>query len=210
MMFQKRQQFSKGKPKRKRPVPEITIDYLREQAYHYLARYSSSIERTRTVLRRKTRKAYNEHGGEWNDYEAKISQILDHVLDIGLIDEERFATLQAKAHHNQGFSKVKIKTKLYQSQFGRNAIEKALEGIAGESAEAEIQRACAYVRRRRLGPFREGPRDWKLKKRDYNALIRSGFSFGITGRVMSCKTIEDFELLELETSGFEDEPASFL
>ena len=207
-MFQKRKQYG-YKPKKKRPAPEITVDYLREQAYAYLARYSSSIERTRTVLRRRTRKSFQEHGGQWNEYEAMIGQIIEHVVDIGLIDEERFAKLQASAHDNQGFSKAKIKTKLYQSQFGRNAIEAALEEIDAESAEAEIQRACAYVRRRRLGPFREGPKDWKVKKRDYNALIRSGFSFGITGRVMACKTEEEFDLLELETSEQEEDP-SFL
>lgn len=206
-MFQQRKQKTEGgfRKKKKRPSPEITVDYLREQAYNYLARYSSSVERVRTVLRRRTRKAYHERGGQWNEYEAMINQIIHHVKDIGLVDDDRFAALQAKTHHNRGFSKLKIKTKLIQSQFGRSSIEKALAGIGAESAEAEIQRACAYVRRRRLGPFRDGPFDWKLKKRDYDALIRSGFSYGITGRVMACKTIEDFEILEEETAEVPEE-----
>jgi regulatory protein len=190
--------FNNKTKKKSRKVPQITPDYLREEAQGYLARYTGSANRVKTVLFRRVRKSMTEHGGAWGDYERMISELILQLEDGGLLDDDRYASEQAQQHSKKGYSKIIIRKKLHESQFRSSAINFALKEIESDSAEKEIERACAYVRRRRLGIFRRQAPSLKEKRRDYGAVVRAGFPFAVVTRVMACKTEEDFELLELE------------
>jgi regulatory protein len=196
------------KPRKAKAAPKITEEYLREEAYTYLARYSASGDRVRTVLMRRVTRSNNYHGGHhWAEYKLQVNRVIAELIDQGLLNDEHFASLEAQYHHKKGYSKLAIRRKLMNSQFKYSAIDIALKGIQSDRAGSEIQRACAYVRRRRIGLFRSplmgeskelAKQRSKMKKRDYDALIRAGFPFAIVGRVMSCKTLEEFRELEEE------------
>ena len=60
-----------------------------------------------------------------------------------------------------------------------------------EGVDPELERAVAYVRRRRLGPMRHDPEQRRARReRDLAAVARAGFPFGVALRVIDAEDLD--------------------
>jgi regulatory protein len=66
----------------------------------------------------------------------------------------------------------------------------AYAGIGDERSDLDLAAACAFARRRRLGPYRREDAD---KARELGAFARAGFSRAVAEAVLGC---EDDEAVE--------------
>ena len=78
-----------------------------------------------------------------------------------------------------------------------DAIDDALESLTDLVTNADLNGACNYARRRRIGPWRRRDRT-DYRDRDLAALARQGFSYDIARKVIDA---EDADMLEAEAAG---------
>jgi regulatory protein len=153
----------------------------------YLERYASSAENLRRVLRRKVDKRCRLRGEDPAEFYEMIDEVVAKSLKIGLIDDTRYAEARVATLRRRGGSARAIQAKLSAKGVDRGTIAAALEGEEGDEAQA----ACAFARRRKLGPFRPGERA-PYRDKDLAAMARAGFRFDVArGIIDSEADVED-------------------
>ena len=166
------------KPARK-PPRRVTPAYLQRAAMSYLERYASSAENLRRVLRRKVDKRCRLRGEDPSEFHDAIDEVVAKSLNIGLIDDTRYAEGRVASLRRRGGSARAIQAKLSAKGVARSTIAAALEGEDGDEEGA----ARALARRRRLGPYRPGERA-PYRDKDLAALARAGFRFDVARAIV--------------------------
>ena len=72
------------------------------------------------------------------------------------------------------------------------AVDQALDADRAETPKAELHAACAYARRRRLGPWHVSEREAR-RERDLAALARQGYSVDTARQVIDAPSVEELE-----------------
>jgi regulatory protein len=154
-------------------------------ALAYLDRFPSSAENLRRVLSRRVRRrmAPEKPGAA----EASIiAGIVDHHRETGLIDDVMYAASRARSRLRRGQSLNRVRAGLASKGVTAGDVAAAIAGLSGDiggAADPDLAAACAFARRRRLGPFRTGPQD---AARELAAFARAGFSRSVAERVFGC------------------------
>lgn len=165
---------------RKRRLPrKMTQRRLHNIALAYLDRYETSEAGFRAVLERRVYKAATAHEEDPSTYASMIEAEVQKALDVGFIDNARFAANQVNQQRSRGASARAIVARLKAKGVDEELIQGALDGDERDD-EAAAER---YARRRRLGPYRSRDRT-ERRDRDLAALCRAGFSFGLAARVI--------------------------
>lgn len=172
------------------PVRAIGPDELSAYAVSYLARFDCTASKLRQVLLRKlggTRQENSEqefvtsHAGA---SAADIDRIVTRFLEVGYLNDERFARGLAQSLLNRGTAPRKAVERLKQ----RGVSGELAEGVIrefGATGETELTAARRLVVRKRLGWCRpEGERKGRAQK-DLGALARAGFSFDVARRALA-------------------------
>src|SRR6516162_6853246 len=68
----------------------------------------------------------------------------------------------------------------------------AISGLRKNAPDPDIAAACAFARRRRLGPFRRAAAD---RQRELAVFARAGFSRRVAEAVLACSDVEAVEAL---------------
>jgi regulatory protein len=113
-----------------------------------------------------------------------ISELVERYQGSGVLDDARFARNLASHLNARGKSARAIRQKL--------AVRGVPEGVASElmatrreqEPGAELEAARAYVRKRRLGPFRKPEEREAHRHKDLASLARQGFSFDIARQAL--------------------------
>ena len=177
-------QANKDGRRPERPMPRaVTPAYLDRAALAYLARFASSAENLRRVLRRKLERRCRMRAEDPGPFLALVDEVVARAIRGGLVDDQRFAEGRVATLRRRGASARAIGAKLALKGVARETVAAALEG--GE--DDEIAAAHAFARRRRLGPYRTGDRTASREK-DLAALARAGFGFAIARRVVDGDT----------------------
>jgi regulatory protein len=124
-------------------------------ARRYLERYFTSRAHLRRLLLRKHADA------------PEVDRVLDALMAGGLLDDEKYARGKADVLARRGASRISIRAKL------------SSKGVRELPEIDELAACCAYVRRRRLGPFGKGD------PRDVEKVCRAGFPYGLARRVLA-------------------------
>ena len=101
---------------------------------------------------------------------------------------------RAASLHRRGVSRRVIASQLAAKGVAPEDIEDALSQLRDTHADLDLDAACNYARRRRLGPWRTKDRA-ERRERDLAALARQGFGFELALRVIDA---EDIAALEAE------------
>jgi regulatory protein len=162
------------------PPPDAAS--LREAALAYLSRYTA----TRATLAR----ALNRLIDRWlraasiADAPALAAAAKRSVRDVvatlavaGAVDDAAFAQARAKKLNRTGHSRRAAAAHLAARGVPSELVNSALP----QDEESELSAAVAYLRRRRLGPFRTGAAPPEAREKELGALARAGFS-GATAR----------------------------
>jgi regulatory protein len=148
---------------------------LYQAALNHLARYAATEASLARVLARKIDRWTVADVQAARTAKAAIPRVLTRLKDEKLLNDAAFAASRAKRLTREGKPRRYALAHL------------AAKGVAAESAKAalvddperELAAACAFLRRRRAGPFGEAP-ELKILA----AMARTGFSQEIARRAM--------------------------
>lgn len=188
-------------PKRRRQPRRITPAYLERAALFYLERYVSSEANLRRILRRKVKRSFEVHGGDMEEAERWIEELIVRLRRNGFLDDAAYARGLARSLHRRGKSARAIEGKLREKGVEAAQVETALEALETERPNSEFRAAVAFARRRRLGPFREPDRRAERRERDLAALGRQGFSYALARRVVEAEDVATLEDLLAAEAG---------
>jgi regulatory protein len=168
---------------------EIGAELLENWALGYLGRYASSVENLRHVLLRRARRRSPEAAQQ---AKPLIEALLVRYRDSGLLDDAGYAAGRAASLHRRGDSLRSIRGRLAAKGIAPAVVADAVSGLRAAAADPDLAAACAFARRRRLGPFRRSAAE---PARELAAFARAGFGRRIAERVLACADVEAVEAL---------------
>ena len=155
---------------------------LEKWALGYLERFASSAENLRRVLRRRARRRMHDDEAV-RAADALIDALVIRYRDSGLIDDAAYAAGRARTRLARGQSLRCIAAGLMAKGVGADDRAAALQALRETVADPDLAAACAFARRRRLGPFRRAPID---RNRELAAFARAGFARREAEAVLAC------------------------
>jgi regulatory protein len=162
-----------------KPKP-VTASYLRASALHYLSARSASRDMLRQVLERRCKRRLQVQSLE-RDIVALIAAALDGLVELGLLDDQRYAEGRLATLQRRGFSKRRIEMGLKQKGLDAATIRGAIGDDIDEAAQAK-----RFAERKRLGRFRpDATKAAANAQKDLRALMRAGFSYAIAAKVLA-------------------------
>jgi regulatory protein len=168
---------------------EIGPEILERWALGYLGRYASSAENLRRVLIRRARK---HAPAAAQQARAEIDAIVARYRESGLLDDAAYAAARVASLHRRGGSLKAIRARLAGKGVPAEVAAEAVSGFRENAPDPDIAAACAFARRRRLGPFRRGTAD---RQRELATFARAGFSRRVAEAVLACGDVEAVEAL---------------
>jgi regulatory protein len=178
-------------------VPSVTAEALERAATHYLERYASSRENLRRVLMRRVWRAAHAGTIETAAGQALVDAVIERYAASGLLDDKSYAEHKAAGLVRAGASRHQIRGKLRQKGVASEAIDGAIAGLEREGAN-DTAAACAFIRRRRLGPYRPAATHGTFRLKDLAALARAGFGFDLAKRLLTATSPDDLDRLARE------------
>ena len=174
---------------------EIKPELLERWALGYLGRYASSAENLRRVLIRRARRYSPEAALQ---AQAHIDAIVMRYRESGLLDDAAYAAARVETLHRRGDSLRAIRVRLAAKGVPAAIAADAVSGLRDRAPDPDLAAACAFARRRRLGPFRRGAAD---RQRELAVFARAGFSRRIAEAVLACADPEEIEALAHDELG---------
>jgi regulatory protein len=148
---------------------------LYEAALNHIARYAATEASLARVLgRRIDRWAREQEDAEDAVRAAKreIPGVLARLKELGVLNDDAFAAARAKRLTREGKSR--------RATLAHLAAKGVRNATLPDDPERELAAACAYLRRRRAGPFGAAAADKVLA-----AMARGGFSQGVARRALA-------------------------
>lgn len=161
----------------------IGVALLEKWALGYIERFASSAENLRCVLRRRVRRRVRNDDETVRVADGLIDALVIRYRESGLIDDAAYAAGRARTRLARGQSLRRIAAGLIAKGVGAEDRAAALQALRETAADPELAAACAFARRRRLGPFRRTPAD---RAREFAAFARAGFARREAEAVLSC------------------------
>ncbi|MBN2192745.1 MAG: RecX family transcriptional regulator [Polyangiaceae bacterium] len=172
-----------------RLLPELTPDELHARALRHLDRFDASGEKLRQVLRRTVRRRRLDPLTTARLDQA-IEAIVARLAELHVIDDTRFAETLVRGMRERGASARAIAHKLAERGVADGIAAEAL-AAAGSTDDSELEAACAFVRRRRLGSYRPSAERAAAIRKDLTALARAGYSLDIARRALELHIDDD-------------------
>jgi len=182
-------------------LPEqITLPFLRQRARLHLERYWPSAEMLRRVLRRAVDKVVERHGDHRAAGYRMVDVVVDELVADGSLNDARFAAAWAGQLHRRGLpapaQRARLREKGVAPELAAAAVTAVDEAVRAQGADPQKVRACAYVRRKRLGPFRLDPEARATRRdKDLAALGRAGFPWGLAKELIDADDTDEIDAL---------------
>jgi regulatory protein len=168
------------KPARaERPPEPLTRQRLEQAALGYLNRFDVSSRKLRQHLALRVKK-----DGGHPDAALWIDELVERYEGSGVLDDARFAKNLTGQLTARGKSTRAIAQKLALRGVPEEVAHELLATRKQESPGAELEAALAYVRKRRLGPYRSADKRGEHHQKDLASLARQGFSYDIARRAL--------------------------
>jgi len=151
-------------------------------ALFYLGRYASSAENLRRVLERRVRRRVASDDEAVRTARDLIEELVARYRTTGLLDDAAYAAGRAKSGVARGRSLRRIAAGLAAKGVGAADAAAAVAAL-GDGGNAELAAACAFARRRHLGPYRRAAAD---RRRELAAFALAGFDRGTAEAVLAC------------------------
>jgi regulatory protein len=173
---------------------EIDGALLEGWALQYLARFASSAENLRRVLLRRARRRRPLDREALRRLETLIEALVADYQQNRLIDDGAFAEARARSLLRRGASLPAVGMKLRAKGVSPEIVAGAVDAIKAESggSDLDLAAACAFARRRRLGPYRRAAAE---RAKELAAFARAGFARRIAEAVLACKDAQAAEAL---------------
>src|SRR5436190_22835701 len=164
---------------------------LEKWALGYLERFASSAENLRRVLRRRVRRRTSD-----TEIVQRAAALIDELVEryrkSGMIDDAAYAAARARGRLARGEPLRRIAAGLAAKGVAAEDRSAALDTLRETAPDPDLAAACAFARRRRLGPFRRNPGD---RQRDLAVFARAGFARREAEAVLGCADPESVATL---------------
>jgi regulatory protein len=110
----------------------------------------------------------------------------------GLLDDAAYAAGRVQSLHRRGGSLQAIRARLAAKGVAASDVAEAVSGLRAAAPDPDLGAACAFARRRRLGPYRRVAAD---QVRELGAFARAGFNRRVAEAVLACADVEAVEAL---------------
>jgi len=174
---------------------EIGPERLERWALGYLGRYASSAENLRRILMRRVRRQSPEAAPQ---AKPLIEALVARYRESGLLDDTAYAAGRMQSLHRRGDSLRSIRARLAANGVAAAVVADAVSDLRADAPDPDLAAACAFARRRRLGPFRRAAKD---PARELATFARAGFGRGVAEAVLACADIEAVEALARDGLG---------
>jgi len=160
---------------------------LENWALGYLERFASSAENLRRVLRRRVRRRTSDTETVQRAA-ALIDELVERYRKSGIIDDAAYAAARARGRLARGEPLRRIAAGLAAKGVAAEDRAAALDALRETAPDPDLAAACAFARRRRLGPYRRGPAHHKTadRNRDLGSFARAGVGRREAEAVLSC------------------------
>jgi regulatory protein len=177
---------AKKRPAKPRAMTERRLENI---ARFYLERFSTTAAHMRQVLLRRIDKSLRAQDAQTPRTEMAqwADKVIAKLVAEGLINDSLYADGLARKLRRLGKSPTRIGAALRAKGVAPALIADVIDATAedADGGDAALRAALAYARRRKLGPFRDGPADPDLRKKDLGALARAGFSFDVARKALA-------------------------
>jgi regulatory protein len=173
----------------------LTMAILERAAAAHLARYASSSENLRRILMHRVAKAACGDDAAAEAGRALVEALIARFVRAGLLDDGGYAETKAARLARAGASHLKIRGWLMQKGVNRAEVDRAIGALEEGSEESELMAACAFLRRRRLGPYRPPEDRASFRQKDLAALTRAGFALALARKVLGASDIAAVEAM---------------
>ena len=169
---------------------------LHEAALRHLARFAATEVGLLRVLERRIlrwQRASGETDATVTTSRAAARDVVQALVAAGALDDATFAAARARRLVRAGRSRRAVSAHL-----AAKGVDAETASAALPSAEAEFLAAIAFLRRRRLGPFRPPAQDAADpvdRMRELATIGRAGFPRDIAERALRLDPAEAAELL---------------
>jgi len=161
---------------------------LREVAIAHLARFAATEAGLRRVLARRVDRWAREAGQQGQEdvaarataARAIAAEVAKRLAAEGAVDDKAFAASRARRLLRGGRSRRATLAHLREKGVDAETATAALP----EGAEAELDAALAFCRRRRIGPFAVAEALPEARRKALGALARAGFGGAVAGRAL--------------------------
>lgn len=163
---------------------KITEKRLYNIALYYLSRYEATTGKVRDVLKRRLMTA--ERRGEEipNEAPAWIEKIIAQMVDLGYIDNNRYAENTFRRLTEAGKSVRSIAYKLKQAGLEEDVLSDLIEEQETTPGELDLTSALKLVKKRKLGLYRPESQRAAYAQKDLAVLGRAGFSYEIAQKAL--------------------------
>jgi len=178
----------------------IDAALIERWALSYLDRYASSGENLRRVLLRRVRRRGGDDAA-LRAANAAIDALLDRYRAVGLIDDAAYAAARARNGVARGQSLHRIVAGLRQKGIVAEDAATAVAALREDDGNPDLRAACAYARRRRLGPYRRDRAAAAERQRELAAFARAGFAREVALAVLACADAAAVDALLADATG---------
>jgi regulatory protein len=171
-------------------TPKATVDgaLIERWALAYLGRFASSAENLRRVLLRRVRRRLADDREAAAAAAVLIDALVARHRQSGLVDDAAYAAARARSRLRRGQSLRTIRAGLAAKGIAAEDAEVAIEALRDDAGDPDLPAACAFARRRRLGPYRRGAGD---RNKELGVFARAGFTRAIAEAVLNCADPEE-------------------
>ena len=162
---------------------EATIDEIRNFAYSYLEKYSSSKQQLKTHLFKKLIKKKYRISSKKEIFNL-IDSVIATLVDQKLLSDRYYSDAKSKAFLRRGYSLNKIRYNLIKKGIDQKYIKASISKIRENESDPDFFSAIKICKRRRIGPIREESNRSLFYKKDISILARSGFSYEISKKIL--------------------------
>ena len=155
-------------------------------ALRHLERYASSAENLRRVLERRVNRRLGSDDEAVRVARDLIEELVARYRASGLLDDAAYAAGRARRGVARGRSLRRIAAGLAAKGVGAVDAAAAVAALGDGVADPDLAAACAFARRRHLGPYRRDPLAAADRRRELAAFALAGFDRHIAEAVLAC------------------------
>lgn len=167
-------------------VKKITPKRLENIALYYLQRYESSTAKLRAVLKRRILRAKMQGCEIPEQADIWIEDIIRKMVDLGYVNDIRYAQNTFRRLHNAGKSTRFIAGKLKQDGITPDDFDALTQAQQISCDELDLNAARRLVDKKKLGFHRSEKSQKENFQKDLAVLGRAGFSYEI-----ACAALKD-------------------
>tara|TARA_B100000315_G_C14531843_1_gene566587 strand:- start:897 stop:1457 length:561 start_codon:yes stop_codon:yes gene_type:complete len=162
---------------------ETKINEIRDYAYSYLEKFSSSKQQLRIYLFKKLIKKKQNISSKKEIFNL-IDTVIASLIDKKLLSDKYYSDAKSKAFLKRGYSLNKIRYNLIKKGIDEKYIKASISNIQANESDPDFFSAIKLCKRRRIGPCREESNRTLFYKKDIAILARSGFSYELSKKVL--------------------------